>query len=305
VRRRARPLVVLVAAAGVSAAVVALVAGTRGQGDDDAVPAGAPVAVAASLQPQLAVFGDEVRATVAVTVDGGEVDPDSIRIETDFQPFAVLRTRRSRTDAGSATRLQQELTLVCHGEDCLPPGPGEGPRRFRFADAVVSYDTAAGTSSVRVSWRPVDVVSGLSVEQARRPKQSLEADVTPLPAVSRRFSAERLGPALWALAALAGAIGLALVLWTLPKPSIAWRRRGLSPLERALAVVREAVAAGDPAGERKALERLGRELGTAGRPELASTAHTLAWSAQEPTPESVGDLTGAVERALPGRRRAG
>jgi len=297
---------VLVVAAAASAAAVALVAVTGEPGGEDAVAAaGTPVAVTASVHPQLAVFGDEVRATVAVIVDAREVDPDSVRIETDFRPFAVERVRRSRADAGGATRLQQELTLVCHSEDCLPPGPGAGPGRFRFRDVVVSYDTASGPSSARVAWRPVDVVSGLTVEQARRPKQSLEADVTALPTVSHRVSVQRLEVALWALTALATTLGLAIVIWTLPRPSLTWRRRGVSPLERALAVVREAVAAGDSAGERRALERLGRELGVAGRPELASTARTLAWSAQEPTPESVGDLTGAVERTLPGRARAG
>jgi len=298
---------VLVAAASAAAVVVVVVGVTGEPGGEDVLraAAGTPVAVTASIHPQLAVFGDEVRATVAVTVDAREVDPDSVRIETDFRPFAVERMRRSRADAGDATRLQEELTLVCHSEDCLPPGPGAGPGRFRFRDVVVSYDTASGPSSARVAWRPVDVVSGLTLEQARRPKQSLEADVTALPTVSHRVSAQRLELALWALAGLATTIGLAIVLWTLPSPSLTWRRRGVSPLERALAVVREAVAAGDSAGERRALERLGRELGVAGRPELASTARTLAWSAQEPSPESVGDLTGAVERTLTGRARAG
>ena len=74
------------------------------------------------------------------------------------------------------------------------------------------------------------------------------------------------------------------------------RLAALSPLERALALAREAERRG-PVERRKALGLLARVLG--GREaRLAGTAAELAWSPQRPSPEQVEALVGDVEREV-------
>jgi hypothetical protein len=70
------------------------------------------------------------------------------------------------------------------------------------------------------------------------------------------------------------------------------------PLERALALAREASVNGSGADGRKALERLARELGRAGLEELGGRARRLAWSPAAPTAAAVEELAGAVRAAL-------
>ena len=74
----------------------------------------------------------------------------------------------------------------------------------------------------------------------------------------------------------------------------------LTPLERALALVRVA-ATEDTEGEaRKALERLAAELRRSGNPRLTDSARRLAWSQERPSPAAVEELVHDVSRSLNG-----
>ena len=130
----------------------------------------------------------------------------------------------------------------------------------------------------------------------------LRSGLVPLPLPSYRIAP---GTALWLLTALAlllALAGVALVARALgpARSRIAVRvpRRTLSPVERALALLREASTRGDASAERKALERLAWELRQAREDRLARDARRLAWSEPGPTPEPVGALTEAVAKAV-------
>jgi hypothetical protein len=70
------------------------------------------------------------------------------------------------------------------------------------------------------------------------------------------------------------------------------------PLEAALALVRQAAAAGDPAMQRKALERLSSELRLSRLSRLARAARRLAWSEAEPRAETTEALADEVSQEV-------
>jgi hypothetical protein len=51
---------------------------------------------------------------------------------------------------------------------------------------------------------------------------------------------------------------------------------------------------GEVPDRRRALERLSRELGLAGEPQLATRARELAWSPEPPSPDEVDALAADV-----------
>ncbi len=118
----------------------------------------------------------------------------------------------------------------------------------------------------------------------------------------------RIGPVmleriLWAAAILVALAALALVLpfaRRIPRPSRGFDRLGSA--ERALVLTRRAAGRDDPGRRRTALERLGRELGRRGSPELADEATRLAWSESPPASEAMTGLVGRAEHELGGHR---
>jgi hypothetical protein len=66
-------------------------------------------------------------------------------------------------------------------------------------------------------------------------------------------------------------------------------------LERALRLLREAVVLGTSASQRRALDRLARELAAAEGAKLESEARLLAWSRPGPLRPRVAQLDQAVE----------
>ena len=86
----------------------------------------------------------------------------------------------------------------------------------------------------------------------------------------------------------------------IPRPRRGFDRLGSA--ERALVLARRAASRDDPGRRRTALERLGRELGRRGSPELADEATRLAWAESPPASDAMTGLVGRAEHALGGRR---
>ena len=98
IRRRA---IIAAAVAAVVVGVVALAAAILGTGGGgSALPNGEPIAATASVDPTVVYFGDETTARIDIAVDRDKVDPDRVRIATDFRPFDRLGQHKTRRDAG-------------------------------------------------------------------------------------------------------------------------------------------------------------------------------------------------------------
>ena len=100
--------------------------------------------------------------------------------------------------------------------------------------------------------------------------------------------------------ALAGAALLASAVRGKPVPLRLRVPGHLTPLDRALALVRDAAERDSTAEERKALERLAAVLQRNGHTQLARTAGRIAWSRDEPEAATVEELADQVARSVNG-----
>lgn len=284
-----------------------------GCGGDDAspvLPPGRAIETVRTLTPTTHLFADDAHARLDVIVDRRLIDPERVRVSSDFEPYETVGgVVRSRADLGEYTRLRFDYTLRCLTADCIPvrlesilgeQEGGRGERRtFRFPPSQVRYDDPTGDlpSILRsVSWPALTSVSRLSEAQADA-EFPFRLSPTPLPALSYRVP-----PPTFALGALAG--GLALVLF----PSLAalrwWRRRRpvpaeaptaeLSPLERARALLVWSSEQDSPE-RRRALSNYAAELSLAEGDGAAGDALALAWSRPAPSSEAVLSLAAPRE----------
>jgi hypothetical protein len=277
-------------AVGAALAVGAGVALTRG----DAEPPARPFQVDGALAPAAVRFGDTVRATLTVAIDPARVEPRSVRVKTDLAPFHLAGpVRRTSTDRGGTVEIRHVFPLLCLRAACLPREPG-ATRTFSLG-TVIRYrldgrertDTATlGTLALRSRLAPRDV-SQPSWHVALSPLR-LDARLSPL-----------LLAALLAALALAAAATAVLVLRIEPAEDDVRAPAAAAPagsgLERALRLLREAVVLGTSASQRRALDRLARELAAAEGAKLESEARLLAWSRPGPVRPRVAQLDQAVE----------
>jgi hypothetical protein len=263
------------------------------------------IRVSSALQPGVHLFGDELRAQVDVVVDRTKVDPASVRVVSRFAPYSVVRgARPTRAEAGRAVSLSYRFRLLCLHRACAPPEDGAA-RQFRFP-SFVRYRLWRGSGgSVPLEWAPVEVASRLTPADRARPAFSLPEQ--PLPPVSYRVDPDLLAAGLYAVAGLLALLGV-LVLARQLRPLLASASRReasslarLGPLERALALLRRAIAGGAAHEQRTALDRLARELHHRGRGDLARTARQLAWSEGAPDEHQIGTLVREVELTTGGR----
>jgi hypothetical protein len=259
------------------------------------VPGG--IGLAVLVDPASPHFGDRVTATVEILVDPRQVDPDSVRVVTDFAPYrAAAPPHRSRREARGLVTIRHRFRLLCLRAPCRPPVGGV--RTFRFTPARVTFRRVNGTSGAftRRSY-PLTVASRLSEDLALR--GDWQARVFPLPAVGYRFDPGGLSAALFAAAALLAVAGAALVGRAYgPLVRAELRRRGLArlrPVEREVALLRDATARRDADGQRRALDGLALALGENGGDDLARGARRLAWSRSAPRAEDSLALADEVE----------
>jgi hypothetical protein len=286
-------VVVLAAVAGLVAWKVWDEGGGPGLGEE-------PIVGSAFLKPEQHLFGDAIRATLELVVDGDRVDPDSIEIGANFAPYRELRpVEVTKSESGSLTRLRYDYLLGCLVARCLPTGSG----RVALAGTAVEY-TRRGSpvaDAATIEWPPIRAAGRIDPNELEN--AALRAELRNLPSPSYRVAPRAVELVALVLAVLFAAGAAILILRLLPLDRLAARlgarwvdRR--SPLEQALALVRESSESGSPEEERRALERLAVELKRARNPTLARDASRLAWSQQRPVQTGVGPLSDDVDRVI-------
>jgi hypothetical protein len=273
---------------------------TLGPRDGAAAPP-RPLSVATSITPRPAFFGDPVTARAEVVVDRRLVDPDSVRFDADFEPYAVVGApQESRSEGGRSTSIGLRFTLSCLVDACVPDRRvaqvSLPPLRVRAALR------AGGTADLSAPWPSVEVTSRIAgdVLASDRPVWRIQLG---LPAVSYRVSPGLVAAGLTAVSAAFALTALALAGWELARRRrlIAERGRRRSALERALELARASATLG-PDDRRRALALLARVLAfdpNGGR-RLAPSVEHLAWARADPSPTGLEALLDEVERTVRG-----
>jgi len=286
-----RAVVVLVAASLAVAVVVAGLLLRRG-GRPPGEPSANPLTVTTTLDPRRAFFGDPDVARVDVRYDPRSVAPQSIRIQSDFAPFAEVGAP-SVTDSGSDTAAVRtyRFTLLCLTDACLPL---QGARDERPGPVVATGFSHGRTVSVRGRWRPVSVSSRLTKADLSGRIRFRHTASLPAPfGVSTRL----LAGLLLAAGALLVAAAAALIRPAWRRRLRDARRRTLTPIELALAYARDSAGRTNPADRRKALELLAKAVEAGGDPALAGISRESAWAEPPPTPARSLELADEAERS--------
>jgi hypothetical protein len=284
--------------------------GCAGSEEASELPLGRQVSAQGTLTPTVHLFAEPVLARVDVLVDRDHVDPDEVRLQTNFLPYDIQESAKSRTDRGRFTELRYEWLLRCLRVACIPEilpsaagddETGRGERRsFALPAARVLYDDPDGEERTltRATWP--ELVSVSRIKQSDVPEFGgfvFKANVAPVPEPDYRVSPTVLG---------AGLVAAAFVLLALPALLVIgwWRRRRpepeavvepeLSPLEKALRLVEWAGEQENGTERREALEVLAVELEAVESEALAGSARSLAWSPASPSPEAAVDLVEQV-----------
>jgi hypothetical protein len=293
---------------------------TAGCGGDEQKPLLATdktAVVRGELVPDVHLFGEPVVARVDVIVNRTKVDPDDVRLKTDFAPYErVGETREERTDIGDFTVIRYTSELSCLTHNCIPrtaagettvsqlPGappflPGQQRDekvKYEFPPALLLADAEPKERTLgRVVWSPLRSLSRVNWYDSSVVGQGFPfvTTVTPLPGPEYRIPPAILGVVL---------LGLAGALLVLPVWLIRSRRRryavpkteagpALSPLERALRLVEWASRRPSVAERREALEVLAYELGQQEDGDAATRARRQGWSPPSPEPD---EMTGLV-----------
>lgn len=287
-----------VVAAAILAAAVGLIAwnawdkgGGPGLGEE-------PIVGTALLTPEQHLFGDAVHARVELIVDTKRVDPDSIEIGANFDPYRELRpVEVTRSADGTITKLSYDYVLGCLVSRCLPRGTG----RVEIGGVAVNYLRRGESepSAATVEWVPIRAAGRIDPNELEQ--AALRSDLRDLPSASYRVSPRTVELIALVLAVLFAIGAAVLILRLLPLDRLATRLGARmvdkrTPLEQALALVRESAASGSPEEERRALERLAVELRRTRNPALAGDASRLAWS--QPVPAGIDPLSDEVERVI-------
>lgn len=257
-----------------------------------------PIVGTALLTPEQHLFGDSVRARVELIVDTERVDPDSVEIGANFEPYRELRpVELTRSEDGTITKLRYDYVLGCLVSRCLPRGTG----RVELGGVAVNYlrRGEAEPSAATVEWVPIRAAGRIDPNELEQ--AALRSDLRDLPSASYRVSPRTVELVALVLAVLFAVGAAILILRLLPLDRLATRLGARfvdkrSPLEQALELVRESAASGSPEEERRALERLAVELRRTRNPALAGDASRLAWS--QPVPAGIDPLSDEVERVI-------
>lgn len=301
---RSRLYVLLAAAAVLVALLAGLVAWLAWDSAEGPALEQEPVAATALLLPEQHLFADAVRARLELVIDRKRVDPATVDVGANLDPYRNLRPpQRTRDDSGPLTRIRFDYLLACLRAACLPKGNG----RVELPGAALQFKVK-GTPELQtatVEWPPISSAGRIDPKQLEQ--AALRAELRDLPPPTYRFSplGVQLIALLLAILCFAGAAILAIRFLPLDR-MVAWlgrhRADRRSSLERALALVRESADGGRPEDGRRALERLAHELRDVRNPELAGTASQLAWSEPPPAESGVAPLSQDVERVIEEKR---
>jgi hypothetical protein len=267
---------------GRAAAVVCIVCASLG------TPAMAKVdttlRVTASLDSASALYGDLVTAEVDVDYDPRTVEPSSIHMQPNFNPYVA--TSAPVVEHPHAGTVRFRYSLLCVTEGCLP---AKGARVLRLRP--VTATALAGTSTVTgtASWPALHISSRLAEADRNGPVRFRSPAA--LPAPDYRLAPGALAAGLIALAALCALGAVALAGRELARRFARPKVRRLSPLELAIAYVRDSTLRTEP-DRRRALELLSE----AAEGELAVDAADRAWSEPAPTPAGTAELADRAAR---------
>lgn len=297
-----RPRLALAVAAA-TVAVLVVAAGILMGGDDSGGDAptlrGELVSTAASFEPRAHLFGEPVTARLDVVFDSTRIEPDSVKATPRFDPYTIASRSESRETFAGTTRVRTEYVLECLTRRCLAPKSGflRVPRtRLEYKPRALRDPQIAS-----IDWPAVRTASRIGADDLEG--LELLADVRDLPPVSYRVAPATVTSIGYGLAVLLGITGLlllsrALALSTVVSSALARRRARLSPLQRALNLVRRSTERGERADSRRALERLAVELRQTEEPDLARVATSLAWRRSDPSGSTVEPLSDEVERVI-------
>jgi hypothetical protein len=262
-------------------------------------------------------FGDTLTAKVEVSVDNARVDPDSIRINTDFTPWkAAVAPKVVRRNGDSTTYLETRYTLRCLESFCTTPD-AESAQGFRAARITyTALDKAAGgarSRTVQAAWPQILVTARYAPpsasESSRQAPTQWRANLLSLPAATYRIGPWALVTLLLAGAALLAAAAVLIVLRTRPRPSAAAvvaapagsAGPGISPLEYALELLEDPSRVNGSGDQRRALELVADGLCDRGNGTLGRIARALAWSRPVPKIDETSGIARKA-RAVFGRR---
>jgi hypothetical protein len=262
-----------------------------------------------SVEPRYSQLADIVTLRAHVMVDRRAIDPRIVALDARFSPFRLMsQARRVRPVGGRAARVDYTFRIQCVSPDCLAAaGKREAsgailttPILLRPARVVAKLRN--GTSMSRpLVWPGIVVGLRLTPEEVKNG----EPGIGPFPTPPRSYA---ISPNLAGALFLAAGVLLALVAGFLLAGALRGKRvplrlrvpAHLTPLERALELVRVAAREETEVEARKALERLAAELRRSGRPDLTDAAGRLAWSSEQPSPAAVEELVVDVSRSLNG-----
>jgi hypothetical protein len=240
-------------------------------------------------------FADRVTLRVTVSVDHDAGDAATVRGVAPGTPMAQLgppRVTRERRDDREI--VSYEVTAACMEQRCVD---ARGNRALELPRVRVFADGDGGVARAVASW-PRLTVRGRTPSTVRATTGEFRTDLDP-PRITYRVDPGRASTLLLLAAALLALTGIALGG---VRATRSIRRRNevpLTELERALRLARESERR-PPPDRRRALGLLARVLG--GRQQtLAENASALAWSAPEPTAESVSVLLDDVSRTVGAR----
>jgi hypothetical protein len=300
-RRALVPLLVLLAAAAVGIAVGVVVLrrddGPREPTEEELALTRARVTVTGTLEPRVHLFGEPVVATIEALFDPSRVRAGTVRVEPGFRPYEVVDEERVESQAGTLTRVSHRYTLSCTRIGCTP---NRDKRQFEFPMTSVFFTiVGVGQAQDTLQWPPLEVVSRLGPFDLDQPRW--RAETRRLPEATFRVPPLALAAGLFAAAAALVAAAIALVLLVRPRRTAETEEAGAaerrSPVERALELTELHSRDGSTPEQRKALERLARELGHVGHRDLAGRARRLAWSSAAPARTDVTALASDVREA--------
>lgn len=262
-----------------------------------------PLSATVELHPAVVRFGDPVNASVTVVLDPDLVDVRTVRVEPSVAPYAPAGPPKVTSSTSGATeKLRYSYVLMCVDSGCLP---GKKPRVLAFPSTVVSATSGTKTLTARAAMPRLTVSSRLPAGATASASPRFLAPTT-LPPARYAVSPTLLSDLLVAATALLGVAGLALLARELVRLSRYRRRRAAvlrTPLEIALAYVRQAARRPAAADRRKALGLLARTLDDRGDDVLASSVDAAAWGERPPDSERVLAFADEVEAADRDRRR--
>jgi hypothetical protein len=324
--RRALAVLGLAALGAAALLVIAfLLLGRPGADGETASPIPADpiprVQVRAQLTPRSVLFGDTVTARLDVTLNQDRIDPESVRVVTDFAPWrAIGPPERTRRDGKESTHLRTTFVLRCLASVCMPP---DEALPYELEPATVTYDAlgAQAPSGLRAVARWPTLVVNTRLDASAdvpRPRPGFparggspfaspwRADLISMPPVSYRVDPETARIPLFAGAGVFAVLGLGLAYLGRPRrrpepepePVPVEPEPQVTPLEQALALLEDSSTTDGAADRRRALELVAAELRGRGNDHLADLARGLAWSRQTPAHERTSGLAEEARPAL-------